>query len=701
MAERFSPVGEEWFRGIFEASPDPAWIIENRRFIDCNRAAVSTLRYPDKRALLGAHPKDLSPELQPCGEASAAKAKHMIGLAEERGSHRFEWTHRRADGSLFPTEVTLSAITLLDRAVVYCSWRDLSDHDRMAQALRESEQRFRDFTFASADWIWEVDARGRFTYVAGNVESVLGYTPAELIGRTPFDIMPLEEARRVRRLMKDIARHQRSFSDLHNVNLHKHGRLRHSVTNGMPIRDASGAVIGYRGIDRDTTALRERDEKILRLAYYDALTGLPNRILLEDRVAQALAAARRNQLRTALLFLDLDRFKVVNDSLGHDIGDQLLVIMSKRMQSVLRASDTLARLGGDEFVVVLGDVKDAAAIAAVAEKIIAEVARPVSLQGQEFNIGVSIGAAIGPDDGDNFPSLLKRADIAMYRAKADGKSTLRLFDGSMKAQVMRHLHLEGRLRKAIDNGDVDLHYQPKIRLPGGSVPGVEALIRWRLDGALVPAPLVISVADEGGLIGALGDLVLSKTLDQVRTWKAAGLPAPRTAVNFSAHQFSSAQLVDRMVRAVGDRGLAPQDLEVELTESVLMADQACDIVDRLHAAGFLLTLDDFGTGYSSLGYLKRLPIHTIKIDRSFIRDIASDHRSAALVEAILAIGRSLGLEVVAEGVETREQLRFLVDRDCTLFQGHLFSRPLAADALQQLLQRGPEAFNFLAGAGCA
>ncbi len=668
---------QERFRTLFEASPDPAWLIEGTAFIDCNAAAVAILGYPDKQSLL-VHPSRLSPEVQPCGESSHGKAERMMRLARERGIHRFEWAHRRADGSDFPAEVTLSSMQLQGREVIYCVWRDISRRKHAEDALVASEQRFRDFTFTSADWIWETDRAGHFTYVAGNVERIIGYTPDELLGRAPFDLMAPEDGPRLRAAVQELARTHRPFSDMRSANIRKDGTVQHASISGMPILDGSGRLIGYRGVCRDISALQERDERISKLAFHDALTDLPNRILLEDRVTQALLAGRRNRTRTALLFLDLDRFKMVNDSLGHDVGDELLKVMAGRMQSILRRSDTLSRLGGDEFAVLLPEIDGMEEAVRVGEKIIAALSQPVSLHGHEFTVGVSIGAAIAPDDGDAFHLLLKNADTAMYRAKEEGRSTLRFFDSSMNARVIGNLTLEARLRRAIDNGELELHYQPKIELPSGRVAGAEGLVRWRLDGRMVSPAEFIPLAEETGLIVPLGDLVLTKALEDARAWRAAGVAPPRVAVNLSARQFGDRGLVDRILRTVADHGAAPAELEFELTESLMMTDldRALAALERLSGEGFAIALDDFGTGYSSLSHLKRLPIHCVKIDRSFVSDIGTDGRDESLVDAILAIGRSLGLEVVAEGVETAGQVAFLRDRGCSLFQGYHFSKPL-------------------------
>ncbi len=680
---------EQRFRLLFDASPDPTWIIEDNQFIECNQAAVRILGYASMEEFLYVHPSKLSPEFQPDGEPSFAKAERMMALAREKGVHRFEWIHLRADGSPFTAEVTLSDMELQGRTAIHCVWRDISARKHAEEALLASEQRFRDFTFSIADWIWETDVKGRFTFVSGNIEEILGFTAEEVVGRYSLELMPPEEAQRVRPILKEITAKREAFADLRNINRHKDGSLRHVSTSGIPLFNEKNELTGFRGVDKDVTAIQEKDDKILKLAYHDMLTGLPNRTLLEDRVSQALLTIARTGGKFAILFLDLDRFKVVNDSLGHDVGDKLLVDMKDRIQGNIRKSDTLARLGGDEFVVMLSDVEQVDEIAFVAEKIIAEVSKPVVLNGHEFRLGVSIGAVVAPDDGVSFHTLLKNADTAMYRAKEEGRSTLRFFDSSMNARIMGRLKMEDELRHAIERGEIELHYQPKIGLPLPKLIGAEALCRWRRNGELVPPCDFIPIAEETGLILPLGDLVLVKALSQITSWRAQGFLVPRIAVNLSARQFGDGELIDRILRLVSEHGLSSQDIEFELTESLMLTNPARAEValNRLNGEGFTITVDDFGTGFSSLSYLKRLPIRGLKIDRSFIQDIGVEQRDEALVGTILAIGRTLDIDVVAEGVETEAQLCYLMEHQCAQFQGYHFAKPLPADEFKGWLER--------------
>ncbi|EME69652.1 putative diguanylate cyclase/phosphodiesterase (GGDEF and EAL domains) [Paramagnetospirillum caucaseum] len=662
---------------------------QDGRILDANTRMAEMFRCPHDSLMGSSYFSHIHPDERQDGQRTIGKL--LSGLVP---SVDIERHYRRDDGSDFWGRLTCRQMRTKDgtsRGLVGVI-ADITEQRKAQTALQESEQRFRDFAFASADWIWEVDKIGTFTFVAGNVEAVLGYTPEEMIGRTAYDFMPADEAAIVHAQLKEIVARREAFSDLKNTNIHRDGSLRHILTSGIPLFDAAGELIGYRGVDRDATDLHAKDQKILRMAFHDMLTGLPNRALLEDRVAQALLGMTRSGDGFALLFLDLDHFKTVNDSLGHDVGDQLLVTMKDRILSAIRKTDTLARLGGDEFVIMLTDSPGTSEIRAIADKVIAEVSRPVTLHGHEFRLGASIGIAVAPEDGTAFHTLLKSSDTAMYHAKAAGRSSVCFFDKSMNARVIRRLDMEAKLRRAIDNDEFEIHYQPKIALPDRTLCGAEALVRWRHDGVLVPPAEFIPIAEETGLIVPLGLIVLTSVLRHIRAWRDEGLRTPRIAVNLSARQLFRPDLAATIFRLIAEYDLSPQNIELELTETQMMADpeRAEAALSQLHDAGFSITVDDFGTGYSSLGYLKRLPIQCVKIDKSFIQDIGADSRDEALVDAILAIGRSMKLDVVAEGVETEEQLQFLSKRGCPQIQGYLFSRPMPEEQFRHWELDSPE-----------
>ena len=435
---------------------------------------------------------------------------------------------------------------------------------------------------------------------------------------------------------------------------------------------------------------RQHAEEVVKFAAtHDPLTGLANRLLLTERVNRALATAKSEGRRIAMLFIDLDRFKNINDTLGHEAGDRLLQNVANRLARCVRRSDTVARQGGDEFVVLIEAFEGSDDLARVAEKILVEVAEPMTVYGREFQITASIGVSTCPVDGDDLQALLKNADIAMYRAKQQGKNTYQFYAEQMNPHSVERLELEAALRRALERNELTLHYQPKVQARTGRVTGIECLLRWQHPTiGPVPPDQIVPLAEETGLIVPIGKWALRTACLQARKWAEQGLPLLRMAVNLSARQFMSATLLDDVVGTIAETGMDPRWIEFEVTEGVMMPEpeQAVKLLRKLKAIGVRLTIDDFGTGYSSLAYLKRLPIDCVKIDASFVRGVPVDASDVAITDAILAMSRSLGLKVVAEGVETRDQMRFLERRGCDEMQGYYFSKPLPAEQLTVYLR---------------
>ena len=423
----------------------------------------------------------------------------------------------------------------------------------------------------------------------------------------------------------------------------------------------------------------QAEQRIWHVAHHDSLTGLPNRTLLHDRLQQALAQAQRGRHRVAVMFLDLDRFKSVNDTLGHAIGDELLKHVADRLKVAVRAVDTVSRLGGDEFVIVLHEMASPDDVVQVAEKILDALAQPVTIDGHQLRPTTSIGISMFPDDGDEVFSLMKSADTAMYHAKSSGRNTFQFFARKMNEQATHFFTLENKLRKAIETGQLVLQYQPLVDWPRRSLCGMEALVRWNDPerGLIEPAEF-ISIAEETGLIVPIGEWVLIEAMRQNRAWQQAGRPPVPISVNLSARQFRQKDLVEVLRRILADTGQPARLLELEITETTLMQDidETQARLQEISAMGVQLVIDDFGTGYSSLSYLKRFPVHKLKIDQTFVREVTSDPDDAAIVTAIIGLAKSLELEILAEGVETCEQLDVLLGLGCERFQGFLFSRPL-------------------------
>ena len=466
--------------------------------------------------------------------------------------------------------------------------------------------------------------------------------------------------------------------------------------NIVMVAGSDGRPERYVSVFHDITELRRNEERIRHLAFHDPLTGLPNRVLLHDRLAQAIASARRDNEPLGLMFIDLDRFKAINDSFGHDSGDGLLKQVADRLKNCLRKSDTVARMGGDEFVVLLRRVEMPLNYGLVAQNIIASLSEPVSLRGHAMQVGASIGIACFPDDGIDAVDLMKHADAAMYAAKAAGRGTYRFFQPVMTDKALQGLQLEMQLRHAVPNGELELFYQPKVSLATGAPCGVEALVRWRHPQlGLVPPAEFIPLAETTGIIGDLGDWVLEEACRQSRAWQVRGLGRVKIAVNVSARQLQQRDLVERITSLARQYQISPSDLEIELTESVLMVNpqEISGVLARLRGIGVLVAVDDFGTGYSSLAYLRRLPIDVLKIDRSFVMNADRDEGDAQVVKLILAFGQALDLAIVAEGVETESQAEFLRSCGCTTAQGYLYARPQPAAQIEVWLrERAEEAF---------
>ncbi len=466
------------------------------------------------------------------------------------------------------------------------------------------------------------------------------------------------------------------------------GTIRWIEDRSKAVRDANGKVLRFDGVEIDITGRKEDEARFVHMANHDSLTGLANRNLLSDRLTQAMMQARRTNQLLAVLFLDLDRFKEVNDSGGHVLGDALLKAVAVRLCETIRDNDTVARQGGDEFIMLLANLHTQAEVIIVVDKILAAFVPPFFVEGQKLFISISAGVTVFPNDSDDAATLLRNADYAMYGAKEQDGISVQYYSREMGVRSIERADLEGRLRTALDKHEFTVHYQPKVNIDTECIIGTEALIRWpQADGSMISPGIFIPVAEEIGQITQIGEWVLRTACAQNKAWQDAGLPCISVAVNLSARQFMQPGLLESVRRALGDSGLEARYLELELTESMMM-NNAEHFITTLHALksmGVQLSIDDFGTGYSSLSYLKRFPIDRLKIDQSFIRDIVTDTGDATITRAVIALGHSLNLKVIAEGVETAEQLAFLRANQCDEIQGYYFSRPLAAGALAGLL----------------
>ncbi len=536
--------------------------------------------------------------------------------------------------------------------------------------------------------IMVTDADNRIVQVNPAFTTITGYAAAEVLGQTPAKFKSGRH---------DPAFYQAMWRSLRETDAWE-GEIWDKRRDGViypkwltisAMRDQHGELRHYVALFTDISERKRSEERIRHLAEHDSLTGLPNRSLLQDRLRQAMNRAERENGRLALLFVDLDRFKLVNDSLGHAVGDALLQEIAHRLQSAVRASDTVSRQGGDEFLVLLADIEQNEDAGRVAQKMLDVLSAPCHLAGHELRITPSIGISLYPDDSTDLEKLIKSADIAMYQAKENGRCTYQFFTNDMNERAAERLSVELGLRRALERGELLLHYQPQIELASGRVIGLEALLRWNHpEQGLIPPGRFIPIAEDSGLIVPIGEGVLHEVCRQSLAWQAAGLPAVPVAVNLSAVQFRKPGLESLLRDILTATGLPPRLLELELTESIVMnqAEETVAILGRLHELGVRLSIDDFGTGYSSLAYLKRFPIQKLKVDQSFMRDVTSDANDAAIVRGIVGLAHSLGLGVIAEGVETREQLDFLRELGCEEAQGYHFSRPLPPGEIEPLLR---------------
>jgi diguanylate cyclase (GGDEF)-like protein/PAS domain S-box-containing protein len=613
-----------------------------------------------------------------------------IGRGEQ--IEHFETVRLRKDGTSLDISLTVSPIKDISGRVVGASKvaRGIGERKHAEETLRLAEEKYRTIFEDAVIGVFQTTPDGRPLKVNRALAQMHGYdSPEQLLAEGSnvalqlfVDSTRMDELRNVLD-EKGIVRG--TEMEVHR----RDGTRRFARVNVRAVRDDSGKIILHEGTVEDITDRRIAEERVQFLAYYDALTGLPNRALAHDRLATALASARRRKEKVAILFLDLDRFKITNDSLGHAFGDLLLHEVAERLKKSARELDTVARLGGDEFLIILPTVKDVADAAVAADRIMKSMTAGFVIEGHTLSIGCSVGISVFPEHGADGETLIKNADAAMCSAKENGRNTFRFFTDEMNAQVVERLTFEKSLRLALDKRELFLVYQPQMEIATGRITGLEALLRWQHpELGLVPPDKFIRIAENSGLIMPIGEWVLRTACSQARKWQDEGLLAVPVAVNVSAVQFRQERFCDLIRAVLCETGLDPQYLELELTESLLLstADMTFSVLKELETLGLRLTIDDFGTGYSSLSYLKQFPVNKLKIDRSFIRDITANPDDAAITTAIISMAKSLNLRVIAEGVENEEQMSFLRAHQCDEIQGYYFSKPLAVDKVADKLR---------------
>jgi diguanylate cyclase (GGDEF)-like protein/PAS domain S-box-containing protein len=689
QAERAVAEGHRFLDDVLNTVPGPILVKDSQhRYIALNEAQARFLGRP-RDQLVGITDFDIFPSeraayFQRTDDAALASPTPI--------EYETQYPVAGGDRTMY---VRKSALTRADgRRVLVLVMTDVTARRAAEKSLRASEERFRDFAAAAGEYVWETDRDGRFTYVSAKAVDVLGYTADELVGHAVSEYLPPGEIERVRGWFAENMQPDGSFRGLEHMFISKPGPILWLSINGVATLDDQGHRTGHRGTTRDITSVKMSEARITFLATRDYLTGLPNRVLLNDRLQQGILSARRSGAMMAVMFIDLDRFKNLNDSLGHVVGDQLLKEVATRMETCLRKNDTLSRFGGDEFVVTLESLADTHGAAHAASRIIGSLAQPFDIGGYRLNTSCSIGISIFPTDAQEGPELIKNADTAMYYAKEQGRANYQFFSHDMNTRAVERQRLETELRHAIDSNQFVLHYQPQANVVTGKLVGMEALIRWQHpERGLMPPESFISVAEDSGLIEQIGQWALRTACEQNHRWHGERLSDLKVAVNISARQLNNPQAFsDSVTKILSSTGLDARLLELEMTESLLLKniDEKSAFLLALGRQGIRVAVDDFGTGYSSLSYLKQLPIDTLKIDGSFVRNIESDEDDATIVQAIIAMAHGLKLRVTAEGVETAGQLAALRSLGCDEYQGYLLAQPLP-----------PEEFaaRFLAPAG--
>jgi diguanylate cyclase (GGDEF)-like protein/PAS domain S-box-containing protein len=680
---------EAKYRGLLEAAPDGMVVVnQDGEIVLLNARAESQFGYR-RDELLGQKVTNIIPggfaeRLIADGTRTAAEA-----LAQQIGTG-IELSGRRKDGTEFPIEIMLSPQENDEGILVTAAIRDITERKAAESALKEAAKKYRAIFDGALEGMFQFSSDGGLLSANPYLAKMLGYDSLEGVFSTVKDMAreawayPDECAR----FMQEIDEHAtiQGFE----CQFKRKGSSNIWVSlNARKVFGDDGQLLYYEGFATDITKRKVAEERVQFLAYYDALTGLPNRTLLQDRLVKALDSALRRKERVALLFLDLDRFKDINDSFGHSFGDLLLQIIAARFKSGVRKQDTVGRLGGDEFLIVLTNVKEIAYASFVAERLMRAMSAKFVIQGRSLSISCSIGISIFPEDGMDSESLLKNADAAMYSAKESGRNNFRFFAEDMNAQAVERVTLENSLRLALDKKELFLVYQPQMNIATGKIIGLEALLRWQHPTlGIVPPNRFIRIAENCGLIVPIGEWVLRTACAQVRKWQDEGIPVMSIAINVSTVQLRQKDFCELIRSVLNKTGLDPQYLELELTESIFLtdADETLSTIKKLKAMGLTLAIDDFGTGYCNFIYLRQFRISKLKIDRSFIRDVVVNPDYVAITTAIISMAKSLNIKVIAEGVEDEAQMSFLRAHQCDEIQGYYFSKPLAVDKVAAKLR---------------
>jgi len=681
LAEAALRESEDRFRNIFANAIDGISLAdaETKKFTMANPAMARMLGYSSEELLrIGLediHPQEDLPYHVAQFDMMVRGERTLVANA----------LIKRKNGSVFYSDIKASPLRIGDKVYLMGFFRDVTERKETEDALRQAATVFE----SSHDGVTITDLDGHMLAVNRSFLNITGYTEIEVLGKNPS---MLHSGRQKKDFYQNMWASIKADGYWQGEiwNRRKNGETFPEWLTISAVHNEQGETTRYVGVFSDLSRLKQSETQLEHLAHYDPLTDLPNRLLLQSHLAHALAQAQRHQRQVGVLYLDLDRFKNINESLGYPIGDELLIVLTERLAMRIRSEDMLARLGGDEFLLVLGHIEGPEDAANMARTVLELLAQPFVLSSkQEVYIGASIGISVSPDDGSSADEMIQHADSAMHQAKKLGRNTYRFYTESLTRAAGEHLELENRLRHAIGNNQLRVYYQPQVDIATGRIIGAEALVRWQdPERGLIQPVHFISLAEETGLIGSIGEFVLKETCLQGMRWIKAGLPFLTLAVNLSPHQFMRGNIAELVSKVLAETGFPADRLELELTESALM-DQEEEAVKMLHllrAQDIRLAIDDFGTGYSSLSYLKRFPLDILKIDKSFVDDIPFHQDDMEIAATIIAMGHILGFKVLAEGVETAEQLAFLQAKGCDMYQGYLTSPPVPAEEFEKLLK---------------
>jgi len=682
LAEQALRRSEERLHVIYDASPVIISVsrLEDGQFLEVNPTFLRIGGWT-REEVVGRTSFDVGVWVEP-----RDREKIIEGVRAHGAVRDLEISFRIKSGEVRQLLCSVELIRLEQGACLLLVAQDITERKKAETQMQKLSRALEQ----TADAVLITDRDGVIEYVNPAFERVSGYTSAETVGRQPNLLKSGRQGPGFHENLWKTILAGEVFNDVL-INRRKDGSLYYEEKTITPIKDADGRVTHFVATGKDITERMQTQERLAFMAQHDPLTELPNRALLLDRLKQSLAGARWRERRVGVLFVDLDRFKTINDTLGHEVGDRLLQQLAERFQRSVRDGDTVARFGGDEFVILLDDVASEDDVAGVAQKVLQALAPPFQVDGQTLYVTASIGVSLFPNDGENASTLLRNADIAMYRAKELGKNTYQFYSADMSSRAFERLTLESNLRRALEQGEFRLYYQPQVDVTTGAIVGVEALLRWQHpEFGLVMPNEFIPLLEETGLIVPTGAWILDTACAQLAAWHAQGWPRLRLAVNLSPRQFQTQNLTTVVKQAVDRLDGDPGRLELEITEGMLLRHVpiTAETLEALHLLGVRMAIDDFGTGYSSLSYLRRLPIDTLKIDRMFVRDIPHDPDDSAITVAIIALVQSMKLEMIAEGVENTAQRDFLHARGCNVMQGFLFSRPLPAEEITRLLQSG-------------